>query len=148
VNEPLRQLAMRLLARRDHSCAELEQKLSRAGGSTAEVAAAIGQLKESGLQSDARFAESYVRAHSARQGAARMRHDLRGKGVATEVIDACLANSELPDELERARGVWQRKFGELPANAKAWAQQARFLQGRGFAAETIRRLLKAAREDE
>jgi regulatory protein len=147
VNDPLRQLAMKLLARRDHSCAELEQKLSRLGDSV-EVAAVIARLKESGLLSDLRYAESYVRSHGARQGAARMRHALRGKGVAAEVADACIAGADLPDEMERARAIWQRKFGELPADAKAWAQQARFLQGRGFAAETIRRLLKETKDDE
>jgi regulatory protein len=148
VNEPLRQLAMKLLARRDHSCAELEQKLSRAGGEVAEIAAVVTRLKESGLLSDARFAESYILSHGGRHGAARMRHDMRGKGVAVEVIDACMAESGLPDEFERARGVWERKFGDLPGDAKEWAKQARFLQARGFSTAVIRRLLKAAKDDE
>ena len=46
------------------------------------------------------------------------------------------------DDLERARVVWRRKFPAAPTDAREWARQARFLQGRGFASDVIRRLLK------
>jgi regulatory protein len=142
VNDELRQLAMRLLARREHSSAELARKLARAGGGSDEVAEVILRLQQSGLLSDARFAESYVRSHAARHGSARLRQVLKTKGIAQELVETCLAGADVPDELARARAIWQRKFGELPHDAKSWAQQARFLQGRGFAVDTIRRLLK------
>jgi len=45
------------------------------------------------------------------------------------------------------RGVWQRKFGELPADARARAQQGRFLAYRGFSGEQISRLLRGAADD-
>lgn len=44
-------------------------------------------------------------------------------------------------ELERAREVWRRKFGEPAADAAGRAKQMRFLAARGFAGETIRRVL-------
>ena len=146
MNDPLRRLAMKLLARREHSCAELEQKLSRAGDAAA-AAAVVEELRRSGLASDRRFAESYIRAHAERVGAGRLRQALRGKGVDAEIVDGCLADAALPDELARARAIWQRKFGSTPVDRKEWAKQARFLQGRGFSGETIHRLLRAP-EDE
>jgi len=45
-------------------------------------------------------------------------------------------------ELETARAVWTKKFGVMPVNASARARQMRFLQGRGFSLDIIRRLLR------
>ena len=46
-------------------------------------------------------------------------------------------------ELERARAVWQKKFGAPAADTAARARQARFLAARGFAADVVRRVLNA-----
>ena len=137
----LRSRAIKLLARREHSRAELARKLA-AHGTQEEIEAVINELQASQLQSDARFAASYVHAHAARWGAPRLRQKLVASGLARELIDAQLAHADLPDELARARAVWARKFSAAPVDAREWARQARFLQGRGFAGETIRRLLK------
>ncbi len=59
-----------------------------------------------------------------------------------DLIEAQLEQAGLPDDLERARAIWARKFGAVPENPKEWARQARFLQSRGFAPEVVRRLLK------
>jgi regulatory protein len=142
VNE-LRQRAVRLLARREHTRAELTRKLAP-HGTPEEIDTVLNELARTGLQSDARFAESYVRSQSARLGAARLRQALRTKGVATELIETGLV--DLPDEMERAREVWTKKFAAPPSDAREWAKQARFLQGRGFSSEVIRRLLKDIEE--
>ncbi|MDX9993938.1 MAG: recombination regulator RecX [Rhodocyclaceae bacterium] len=135
--------AVRLLARREHTRAELARKLAP-HGTPEDIDTVLNTLAATGLQSDARFAESYVRSQAGRLGAARLRQALRTKGVAGELIDAQV--TELPDETERARAVWQRKFPAPPADAREWAKQARFLQGRGFSVEVIRRLLKEVAE--
>ena len=137
----LRSRAIRLLARREHSRAELARKLA-AHGTQEEIDAVINDLQANQLQSDARFAESYVHAHAARWGAPRLRQKMAASGLARELIDAQLARADLPDELARAREVWARKFSAAPVDAREWARQSRFLQGRGFAGETIRRLLQ------
>ncbi len=131
--------AIGLLARREHTRAELARKLA-SQGTPEEIDTVLTELAYTGLQSDARFAESYVRSHAARLGAARLRQTLRTKGVAAELIDAQVA--DLPDESERVRAVWARKFSAPPADMREWARQARFLQGRGFSVEAIRKLLK------
>ncbi|MBK8121393.1 MAG: regulatory protein RecX [Sulfuritalea sp.] len=137
----LRQKAIKLLARREHTGAELAHKLA-GHGTPEEIAAVVVELQTSHLQSDSRVAESYVRSHAARLGASRLRQNLKTRGVSGELIEAQLAPDALPDELERARAVWARKFSAAPADPREWARQARFLQGRGFAADIIRRLLK------
>ena len=135
----LYQRAVRLLARREHTRAELARKLAPYG-SDEEIETVLSELSKASLQSDARFAESYVRSQASRLGATRLRQILRTKGVATDLIAASV--DELPDESQRIHVVWQKKFGTPPADAREWAKQARFLQGRGFAAELIRKLLK------
>jgi len=135
----LKARALRLLARREHSRAELTAKLA-VHGTAGEIAALLDELAAAGLLSDARFAESWLRSHGERFGSARLRHTLRGKGIDEALIGDELA--ALPDELERARAVWGRKFARPPVDARDWARQARFLAQRGFSAETIRRLLR------
>jgi regulatory protein len=138
VNE-LRQQALRLLTRREHGRAELERKLST-HGTAEEIAAVLTQLEVEGLLSDARAAGAYVRAHAERFGAARLRQDLRKRGLAPELAENDLA--ALDGELERARAVWVKKFSTAPVDMRDWARQARFLQGRGFATAVIGKLLR------
>ena len=140
MSDPLRQRAIRLLARREHTRAELLNKLTP-HGTPEEIESVLNDLASIGLQSDARFAESFLRSKAARLGAARLRQALRSRGVDAALIASQLASAELPDELELTRAVWTRKFAAPPADAREWAKQARFLQGRGFSSETIRKLL-------
>lgn len=142
MNPDLKHRALRALGRREHSRAELAQKLAP-HGTAEDIAALLDELQQTHLLCDARCAEAVVRAGAARLGPARLRHALRTKGIAPDLIEAALAAAD-GDELEHARSVWQRKFAAAPADRTEYARQARFLQGRGFSAATIRRLLKEA----
>jgi regulatory protein len=146
LSEDLKAKALRLLARREHTRAELAKKLSGEAGRD-EIDAVLDRLQQAGLLSDARFAESLVAARGARFGAARLRHDLKAKGVAEEVIAGALPQ-DAEAERVRAREVWRRKFGAAPADRADYARQARFLQQRGFAAEIIRKVLREQEEQE
>lgn len=147
----LRGQAVKLLARRDHSRAELSNKLAPLGTSE-EINTVLDQLEQIGLLSDARAAAAYVRGHAARFGTAKLNHSLRAKGISADLIEASLAAQECGSELERARDVWQRKFGkpgltQSAVDQKEWARQARFLQSRGFSGEIIRKLLAAPNDE-
>ena len=137
----LRQQAIRLLARREHTHAELRKKLA-GEGTTEEIDAVLVDLAATGLLSDQRTAASYLRGNSARFGAAKLKHTLRAKGADDETIAAAMDAADMPGEIERARAIWLRKFRTAPQNQKEWARQARFLQSRGFSSDVIRRLLK------
>jgi regulatory protein len=46
-------------------------------------------------------------------------------------------------DLQRARGVWQKKFANLPQSGDVaeYARQGRFLLSRGFSSDVIRTVL-------
>jgi regulatory protein len=134
----LRERALACLARREHSRLELTRKLAAAGFGAEAIGATLDAFEEKGWLSDRRFAESWIADHRARHGRIRLAYDLRQRGVDETLIETALAAN--PDgELERARAVWQKKFGTPPRDLAEKARQMRFLQGRGFAPEIIRR---------
>jgi regulatory protein len=136
----LRERALRLLARSEQTRAGLAAKLAR-HGSEDDIAMLLGELEASGLLSDARYAEAFVAARSTRQGAAKIRHSLRAKGI----DDSVIAQHLTPDaeaEFALARALWARKFGTPPADARDYAKQMRFLLTRGFGPDTARKILK------
>ena len=142
MGEPsLRERALRHLARRDHSRAELARKLS-AHGDADEIEAVIERMGELGLQSDTRYAEAFVRGKAGRFGASRLRSELARRGIDRDLINEAIAGECVESEGDRARAVLRGRFTEPPADAREWARQARFLQTRGFAPDLIRKLLK------
>jgi len=137
----LRQRAIGYLARREYSRAELAVKLAPLG-TQEDIEATLADLERTGLLSDARFAESYLRSHAPRKGTPGLRYALQTRGVDADLIDAHLA--ALPDELERAKTVWGKKFAVPAADIRERGQQARFLQNRGFSSSVIHSLLNHA----
>ena len=138
--DELRQRALRLLARREHSRAELRKKLAPHAESEEQLDALLDDLAGRRLLSDARYAEMRVSSRSARYGNARLAQELKQQGVSAE--DCAGALEEAGDELARAHGIWARKFGTLPVDAADRARQTRFLMSRGFSGETIRRVMR------
>lgn len=136
----LRERALRLLARREHSRAELVRKLEQAGFAQPDIAPLLDHFEAQNWLSDRRFAESYVADHRARAGSVKLAHDLRRRGVPDSIVDAVVRDNR-DSELERARDVWQKKFGTAPADAAEKARQMRFLQSRGFTLDVIRRAI-------
>ena len=136
----LREQALACLARREHSRAELARKLAQSGHGKEDIAALLDDLEARNWLSDQRFAESYVADHRAKCGPVKLAFELRQRGITDSIIEAILADTR-DDELERAREIWRKKFGTPPANAQEKARQMRFLQGRGFGHEVLRKLL-------
>ncbi len=141
----LRAIALGLLARREHSRFELARKLEASGFARADIAPLLDLFEEKNWLSDRRFAESYVADHRARAGSVKLAHALRLRGVADDLVAAALGDTG-DSEIERAREVWRKKFGTLPAGTAEQAKQTRFLLGRGFPADVVRRVLDG-RED-
>jgi regulatory protein len=115
--------------------------VAHASGNPGDLTTVLDRLQAEGKLCDDRFAASFVRQRATRFGNARLRHDLRAKGLAPELIAATLA--ALPSaELDRAREIWSRRFKNPPPDSTEWARQARFLAQRGFSSETIRAVLR------
>ncbi len=138
--------ALRYLAMRDYSRAELVSKLTPYAQDSAEVARTIDELAAKGLQSDERTANAVARVGAARYGNARIKAKLQHKGVDAHQIQAALEALE-DSELSRARAVWQRKFGEQTDEPKEKARQIRFLVGRGFSQSVVYRVIRGAEEE-
>ena len=144
--------ALRYLAQREHSRLELERKLARhvqdteAATAQAQVAAALDQLTAVGLLSEARAAEAVLLHQGRRFGARRLKQVLLAKGLDLDLVATTLQQARAT-ELERAREVWARRFGAAPADAKQTIRQMRFLAGRGFDSEVIRRIVRGREDD-
>lgn len=107
----------------------------------AELDALLDDLASRGWLSDQRAAAQLLHARRARYGAQRITHELHQKGISDELIAEVLPELR-GSELATAREVWQRKFGKLPQDAREKARQMRFLQSRGFALDTILKVLR------
>lgn len=67
-------------------------------------------------------------------GAAKIRQDLKAKGVDDELVERVSAEGEL----ERARQILTKKYHEPATTREERARRSRFLQSRGFSYDTIR----------
>jgi regulatory protein len=134
----LKARALRFLVRREHSRMELVRKLAPHAESEAALNAVVDLLQSKKHLSDERFAEERARSLSRKYGTARIRQDLKERGVADEIIERVSADGDL----ERARAILSRKY-RIPATTREeQAKRARFLQSRGFTYEVIRSVLK------
>lgn len=137
----LREQALAYLARREHSRAELSRKLEQAGHAPEDIAALLDDFEARNWLSDQRFAESYVADHRARSGPLKLAYELRQRGVADSIIETVLAETR-GSELERARKIWVKKYGDSPVDGKIEPRQARFMLSRGFDLATVYQLFK------
>jgi regulatory protein len=128
---------LRYLARREHSHDELARKLAPHAESPELLEALLRELESRKQLSNERFAEERARWLARKYGAAKIRHDLKGKGVSEEVSDRAVA--EL-DDVTKAKQILARKYRAPATSREERAKRARFLQGRGFSYDTIRAL--------
>ena len=111
---------------------------------TLEVEALLQWLAARGYLSSERFVESRVNARQARFGNLRIRHELQQHGL--QLGDSARQTLQASEE-QRARDVWQRKFGQAATDAPQRLQQLRFLAGRGFSMDVVRRVVLGAGRD-
>jgi regulatory protein len=130
----LKARALRHLVRREHSRAELARKLAPHAESAEAVEAVLDLLLSKKHQSDERFAEERARSLSRKYGAARIRQDLKSRGIADEISERVACES---DDLQKAREILRKKFSSEAQTRKERAKRARFLQGRGFSYDVI-----------
>lgn len=136
----LRSLALKLLARREHSRAELTQKLQQRGFDADMIHSVLDDFCSSGWLSDERYVQMRSRQRrSSGYGPLYIQAELQSKGIDKPLIQ----DADLSDE-----GLWRqaalsaraRKFGlsqeRLPR--EDWLKQAQFLARRGFSEPQIR----------
>jgi regulatory protein len=142
-----RDSALRLLSRREHSARELKRKLIDRGVEATDADAAIETLSSRGFQSDDRYAEQMVRTRITQgYGPLRIEAELKMAGLSGDQISQALEAAEC-DWLEQAARAHEKRFGAVPTSMAERNRQYRFLMGRGFESDQIRRVLKGEVED-
>ena len=112
-------IALRFLASRSRSEAEVRRRLDSRGVDVEDAESVLERLRELGYIDDAEFAAAVIRSRTERRvrGRRLVAEELEARGVSAEVALSAL-NAGYGDELEVARPLAER--------------QARRLQGRGF----------------
>jgi regulatory protein len=142
----LRERALRLLARREHSRAELARKLRPHVVAEDDLDALLDDLTRRKQLSEERYAESRANTLSRKFGAARIAQELRSKGLDKELAGRAVEAAR-STEVERAKAVWLRKFRNPGQTREERAKQMRFLQSRGFSFDAIRAVIRGADEE-
>jgi regulatory protein len=137
----LRAQAVRLLARREYSRAELEARLVAKGAARDEVATALDDLAALGYVSNERYARAIAEQKAGRYSRRSIASELKAKGVDADHINAALATTAI-DDASALEALWQRRFGRPPGDNREKARQVRFLQARGFSLSAIFALLR------
>jgi regulatory protein len=135
-----RTAAMNYLARREHGCRELENKLLRRGIPAGIAAEVVEQLRAENLLSDERYAEAYVRSRFNRLvGPLKVRAELRQRGV----TDACIepAMEGYADQWQAAADAWAGKRADTELDRRQEARIYRSGTQRGFTHEQMMRAL-------
>ena len=129
---------MDYLARREYGQEELVRKLERAGYNYDAVVAEVLKLAAEDLQSDKRFAQSFVQVRiNQGKGPVRICHELKKRGISQSLVDSEITASG-QDWFALAKEIRERKFGlDPPSDFAHKARQMRFLQYRGFEADQV-----------
>ena len=138
--------ALRLLSGREYSRLELERKLARFEEVPGTLAQALNELEAKHFIDEQRVVASVVHRRSAKLGTARIQQELQGKGLNPQAVAEAVSDLRAT-ELARAREVWRKRFGEAATDPKARASQMRFLAGRGFGGDVIRRVVAGASDE-
>ena len=134
----LRHKITRLLSKREHSVAEIVQKLSQQEFIVSDIHAVLDKFVENGIQSDARFTFHFVRNCTMKgQGLSRVKQALKVHNIDSSMLHEALDELEI-DWYSNAYAVKCKKFGEeVETDWQKKQKQMRFLQYRGFSQDQI-----------
>lgn len=144
--QTLRATAFALLAKREYSKQNLQQKLIELGASAEDAEVLVEELAENQYQSDERMVGMVVRSQIKQgRGLARVKQALK-----KHHLDESLAEESLQevDWLQQAYQLKVRKFGtDISKDPKIKAKQIRFLQYRGFSFDIIMQAIQMSEDD-
>ncbi|MEY4588554.1 MAG: recombination regulator RecX [Pseudomonadota bacterium] len=140
-SQQLYHYALSLLARRDHSRTELQQKITRRFGAEARelLLGTLDRLEAEHYQSDLRFAQLYINSRLQRGfGLNRIKLELQQKGISKALFAPLVLDSTVKEhEQQQLERIWRKKFNAPPSNSKERYQQQAHLINKGFRRELI-----------
>ena len=105
------------------------------------IAEALDAMEAKGFLDDQRAAEALIHRRAGKLGNSRIQQELRQKGLDASAIEQAM--EAVPgSELERAREIWQRKFGSVAASQQERLKQMRFLASRGFSSAVVHQVVR------
>lgn len=142
--------AIRLLASRDHSVAELTRKLRQREHASEAIDSALVELIEANYVNDARYAELYAEQRMNHgYGPLSIRSKLAARGLDGHHVRKALQLLDV-NWAEQAEQVICKRFTSheiADMDQPATARIARFMQGRGFNSSDVLRGLNQARRE-
>ena len=137
----IKEACLQYLARREHSLQELVQKVSMKGFARQDIVVVLEELTDQGLQSNARFAESYARSRVHKGfGPLRIQAELQQRGAGDCSFDMAVEDIAGSWSLLLEQ-VYSKKYGiEKVLDMKEKIKRSRFLQQRGFPNDMVRSL--------
>ncbi len=143
VVDPTEQAALRYLARRDRTEAQMKAYLTRLGASSAHVGSIIKRLVEQGYLNDERYGFRWASARLARlpMGRERLEAELIGQGLERDTVEQTLQQVYGErSERELALALLRRKYDVR--NPASRSGGATMLRRYGFTEETIEAVLR------
>ena len=139
----IKEACLQYLVRREHSQLELVQKVAAKGFARRDVMTVLDELIEQGLQSNARFAESYARSRVHKGfGPLRIQAELQQRGVGDCYFEMAVEDIAGSWSLLLEQ-VYSKKYGEETGlDIKEKFKRSRFLQQRGFPRDMVQHLFK------
>ncbi len=146
-----RQRAMNLLQKRSYTRAELERKLRENHYPQELIDQAVAYVMKFHYVDDRRYAEDYIRFHSANRGRQRIRMDLLAKGISGELFDSVWddfqADHEDWDERTQILKLLEKRhFDPDSADEKERARTFGYLYRKGYTVDVIRECMNVAHE--
>jgi regulatory protein len=125
--------ALQFLSYRPRSRNEVVRRLHRHGFSDAAIETAVERLMRARLLDDRAFAEYWIenRERFKPRGRYALRHELRQKGVPSDIVDDLLEDVDETDAAYRAAQQRLHRWRELDNDA-LYRKMSAYLQRRGF----------------
>jgi regulatory protein len=135
----LRLSAMNMLAMREHSRFELEQKLGKKSEYNVLIDRVLNKLESDNLLDDQRFAQMFVRSKASNgYGPYKIEQELQAKGVIKSLITNTLTELDI-NWFENATELYLKRVARcVEIDIKEKYKQSRYLQARGFSSEIAR----------
>lgn len=138
---------LNLLKSSDRTVQQLKERLILDGYPEEVVRYALDYASSYHYTDDRRYAENYSRMMSSRKSRRQIEYELLRKGVDREVVRAALCETATEDGESEERVILNlaRKRGYDPrqADQKETARFCRYLMGKGFSYDSVRRILSS-----
>lgn len=148
------QRALNLLARRDHSTAELRKKLVAKGFPAPTVETSLEKLVRQGYLDDRRFAERWAESalRNGRFVGSRLILELQRRGVEREVAAAAVAAASVDHgERQLLASVVEKRFAAFAPGSATLQERRRvyaYLLRRGFSLDAVRAYFGGSGDDD